>query len=187
MPTRIAAVLLLLFLGVLALQAQVEPSPPSEPAEESVDSSETVETSTTTVTTTTSISTTAVQTPPPGWTHLVRIAALAGPIAFLLLAWTAGAAVHYRLVRREHEQFPMTRGSRTPQTMPMILSAGLFFVPAVLFVVFEVRSRMEIRQGIGGVVDEWQPVTAQAWVGLVVCLVLALLPWLFARRADTVS
>src|ERR1041385_7931535 len=70
---------------------------------------------------------------------------------------------------------------------PMFISAALFFVPALLFVIFEVRSRIEIRRGIGGVVDEWHPVTAHAWISLVICLVLALVPWLFARRADTVS
>lgn len=179
MRMRTAGFLLLLIVGAAALQAQ-SPSPGSASAtraEESVEISET--------TTTTSVQ--PIVVPPPGWVHLVRLAAMAGPIAFLLLAWIIGLFLHYRLVRGEQAKFPAIRGSRTPQTLPMVISAALFFVPAVLFVVFEVRSRIEIRRGIGGVVDEWHPVTAHAWTALVVCLVLALVPWLFARRADTVG
>lgn len=211
MRNRIAAFVLLLVIGVPPLHAQVEP--PSEADEELVDtnesaaSSETVTTSTSTTSvtlrTTSNIPSDAIpadeesdargvvagggEPPAPAWLHLVRLAALAGPIAFLVLAWLIGAFVHYRLVRREQEQFPAIRGSRTPQTTPMIISAALFFVPVVFFVLFELRSRQEIRRGIGGVVDEWQPVMAQAWTALLVCLVLALIPWLFARRADTVA
>lgn len=197
--------LLFLVIGVPPLWAQVEPSSgaPSEPAEESVDSNEPADTSGTVTRSTTTTAVIVVSssegtpeavprppatTPPvPEWIHLVRLAAVAGPVAFLLLAWGIGMFLHYRLVRREQEQFPATRGSRTPQTMPMLVSAALFFVPVVLFLLFEIRSRQELRHGIGGVIDEWQPVTAQAWTALLVCLVLALVPWLFARRADTVS
>ena len=95
--------------------------------------------------------------------------------------------VHYRMVIREQARFPAVRGTRAPQTVPMVISAALFFVPAVLFVLFEVRSRWEIGRGIGGVVDEWHPVTMHAWTSLLICLVLAVVPWLFARRADTVA
>ncbi|HWS72880.1 MAG TPA: hypothetical protein VN605_12245 [Thermoanaerobaculia bacterium] len=188
MRTRMAVVLLLLVTGLPALRAQTE-SAAAPQAEESVDSNQPADTAgtITTSTTTTSITVTTTDPPPPSWIHLVRLAAVAGPIAFLVLAWGIGALVHYRIVRREQEQFPVVRGSRTPQTAPMFISAGLFFVPAVLFAIFEIRSRLEIRRGIGGVVDEWQPVTAHAWTALLVCLVLALLPWLFARRADTVA
>jgi hypothetical protein len=187
MRTRMAVVLLLLVTGLPILRAQTQPAAAPPPAEESVDSNQPADTTgvVTTSTTTTSITVTTTD-PPPSWIHLVRLAAVAGPIAFLVLAWGIGALVHYRIVRREQEQFPAIRGSRTPQTAPMILSAALFFVPAVLFVIFEIRSRIEMRRGIGGVVDEWHPVTAHAWTALLVCLVLALLPWLFARRADTV-
>lgn len=181
MRTWIAVLLLLLVLGVATLRAQQ--------AEESVDASEPVDSGTTVTTSTTTTSVTILnpQRPAPKWLHLVRLAAVAGPVAFLLLAWTIGAFVHYRLVRREHQLFPAMRGSRAPQITPMILSAALFFVPVVLFVLFEIRSRKEIRLGIGGIVDEWQPVDTRAWTTLLVCLVLALIPWLFARRADTVS
>jgi hypothetical protein len=123
----------------------------------------------------------------PAWLQLVRVAATTGPIAFLVLAWLIGGIVHWRLVRREQAQFPAHRGSRTPQTVPMIVSAALFLIPAILFIVFEVRSRVEIHRGIGGVVDEWQPVTAHAWTALFICLVLAVVPWLLARPADTVA
>jgi hypothetical protein len=193
MRTWLAGVLLLLAWSV-PLRAQVESArAPSTQAEESVDASEPPDSGDTS---TTSVTTTVTQTPnrgernhlpPPAWIHLVRIAANAGPIAFLLLAWLVGGILHYRIVRREQAQFPISRGSRTPQTVPMIVSAVLFLVPAVLFIVFEVRSRVEIRRGLGGVVDEWQPVTAHAWTALVICLVLALIPWLLARRADTVA
>jgi hypothetical protein len=118
--------------------------------------------------------------------HMVRLAAIAGPFGFLVLAWLVGGYLHLRLVRREQAQFPTVRGTRSPQAVPMLISAALFFAPALLFIVFEVRSRMEIGRGIGGVVDEWHPVTAQAWTSLVLCLVLALIPWMFVRRADTV-
>jgi hypothetical protein len=79
------------------------------------------------------------------------------------------------------------RGTRSPQTVPMIISAALFLVPVVLFGFFEYRSRREISLSVGGVVDQWQPVTAQAWLTLLVCLLLAVAPWLLARRADTIS
>ena len=184
MRTRIVVVVLLfLAIGVPFLRAQ---TPTPAPAEESVDSNAPGGTVTTS-TTTTSVTTTVTQPPPPAWIHLVRLAAKAAPIAFLLLAWILGVGLHYRIVRREHEQFPIVRGTRAPQTVPLIVSACLFFVPVVLFAIFEIRSRIEISRGIGGVVDEWRPVTTHAWTLLVVCLVLALLPWLFARRADTVS
>lgn len=176
MQIRIAVFLLLVVFSVAPLVAQNE---------ESVDSNDTV---VTTSTTTTSVTTTMTpQRTPPPWIHLVRMAAVSGPILFLFFAWVIGAAVHYRLVRREQARFPAVRGSRKPQTTPLILSAALFFVPFVLFVLFEFRSRQEIRLGISGVVDEWLPVTSQAWTTFGVCLALALIPWLFARRADTVS
>jgi hypothetical protein len=190
----IAAVLLLLAFGVPVLRAQSNAARvTTTQTEESVDATEPDGTqTTTTTTTTTSVIEGQGGSPvtggkPPAWTHLVRIAANAGPIAFLLLAWLVGAIVHVRLVRREQAQFPVVRGSRAPQTVPMIVSALLFVVPAVLFIVFEVRSRYEIRRGIAGVVDEWQPVMAHAWTALVICLALALIPWLLARRADTVA
>jgi hypothetical protein len=182
LPMRVwvAAIVLLLVVSVPLLRAQ-----------ETVDSTETdTATPTSTVTTSTVTTTTAspiAQPRPPAWIHFVRIVANAGPIVFLLLAWTIGFAVHWRLVRKEQQRFPIVRGSRAPQTVPMILTALLFLVPAVLFAIFEVRSRLEIRRGIGGVVDEWQPVTTHAWMSLLICLVLALTPWLFARRADSVS
>jgi hypothetical protein len=190
MKKRVGSVLLLLCLVV--------PSTYSQTTEETVDSTDS---STATETVTTSTSTTSVTTETasipapagaaassaPGWMHVVRLAAIAGPFAFLVLAWLIGAVTHVRLVRREQEQFPMVRGSRAPQWVPMTISGLLFFIPAILFVIFEIRSRVELRRGIGGVVDEWQPVTQRAWVMLVICLVLALVPWLFARRADTVS
>jgi hypothetical protein len=186
---RIGTAVLLFFLiiAAVALQAQTSApaaAPPLKP-EESIDSSgppapDTAASSTTT--------TAAVPFPTtPGWAKFVRIAATGGPIAFLLLAWLSGVLVHYRLVRREQAQFPVNRGSRTPQTVPMVISAALFFIPTLLFIIFEVRSRIEIRRGIGGVVDEWHPVTAHAWTSLVICMVLALVPWLFARRADTIG
>jgi hypothetical protein len=197
MRTLIAAFLLLMMVGVPALRAQVEPAggrTASDQGDESIDSNDpavvdtaTNSTNTPSVTTTSSTLHATMPTAAPGWIHLVRLAAMAGPVAFLLLAWMIGAIVHYRLVRREQEQFPVIRGSRTPQTTPMIISAALFFIPVLLFVLFEIRSRQEIRRGIGGIVDEWQPVTAHAWTTLVICLVLALVPWLFARRADTVT
>jgi hypothetical protein len=195
MRARIVVFLLLLGVGVAALRAQVDPpagGAPAGQAEESVDSSEPVDSEETVTTSTTSTATSVTTTltthrTAPRWVHLVRLAAVAGPVAFLLLAWTIGAFVHYRLVHREHEQFPVMRGSRTPQITPMIISAALLFIPVVLFVLFEIRSRQELRLGIGGIVDEWQPVDTRAWTTLLICLVLALIPWLFARRADTVS
>jgi hypothetical protein len=196
MQMRVAALLLLLVISVSALHAQNRP-PSTTATEEVVDSAgdsggtttatgvtQVAGTTTSTTTTTRSITT---RTSTPRWIHLVRIAATAGPIAFLLLAWLLGWIVHWRLVRSEQEQFPFHRGSRSPQTVPVILSAALLFVPAVLFLIFEVRSRLEIRRGIGGVVDEWHPVTARAWITLLICFVLALVPWLFAKRADTVA
>jgi hypothetical protein len=172
-----AGFLLFLIIGVAA---------PAVNAQESVDSNE-PPTATDTSATTTTTSTDVVLPPrTPAWTHLVRVAATAGPIAFLVLAWMIGIFLHYRLVRREQAQFPAVRGTRAPQTVPMIVSAALFIVPAVLFVIFEVRSRMEISRHIEGVVDQWHPVTARAWTSLLICLVLALIPWLFVRRADTV-
>jgi heme/copper-type cytochrome/quinol oxidase subunit 2 len=173
-----AAALLLLIVGAGVLHGQS--------SEESVDTNQSTAAGDT-ATTSTNATPAPVTTSVPAWTHFVRIAAMGGPIAFLVLAWIVGFIVHYRLVYREQAQFPAIRGSRTPQTVPMFISAALFFVPALLFVIFEVRSRIEIRRGIGGVVDEWHPVTAHAWISLVICLVLALVPWLFARRADTVS
>jgi hypothetical protein len=184
MRSRIAVLLLFLVVAVAA-HAQS-----ARPAEETVDSNDTTQTTTTSTTSTTTTTTTvATQQPPAGppWIHLVRIAALAGPVAFLLIAWLTGVILHYRIVRREQAQFPVVRGTRAPQTMPMIVSALLFLLPVALFVFFEVRSRIEIAKNIGGVVDEWQPVTARAWIALLVCLVLAVMPWLFARRADTVA
>ncbi|MBV8515992.1 MAG: hypothetical protein JO197_01190 [Acidobacteria bacterium] len=189
----IAAVLLLFAFGVPWLRAQSNAARvTTTQTEETVDATGTdgVQTTSTTTTTTSVIeggipSTSAA--PPPAWTHLVRIAANAGPIAFLLLAWLIGGIIHVRMVRREQAQFPVLRGSRAPQTVPMIVSALLFLVPAILFIVFEVRSRYEIRRGLAGVVDEWQPVTVHAWTALVICLALALIPWLLARRADTVA
>jgi heme/copper-type cytochrome/quinol oxidase subunit 2 len=172
--------LLLLFIAVAMARAQSAPS-----ADETVDSNQPSETTTVSTTTTTTI-VTGITQHGPAWIHFVRVAALAGPIAFLLLAWLIGAIVHYRLVRREQEQFPQIRGSRMPQTVPMIISGTLFLIPVALFLFFEIRSRKEIALGSGGVIDEWQPVTAHAWIALVVCLVLAMVPWLFARRADTV-
>jgi hypothetical protein len=190
MRTWISVVLLLLAIGAPALAAQVE-SPPNRrtsttQTEEAIDTNETSTTATTaTVTTTATPDTTQIH--PPSWVHLIRVGATAAPIACLLLAWLIGAIVHYRIVRREQNQFPFVRGSRAPQTMPMIIGAVISCVPAILFLILEVRSRVEIRRGIGGIVDEWQPVTARAWTALVICLVLAQIPWLLARRADTVS
>jgi hypothetical protein len=181
MRTSVVACLLLLCLAV-PLLAQVSAT------EETVETTQTTDPSGTVTTSTTTTKTAGLpEAPPPAWIHLVRLAATAGPIAFLLLAWLAGAIVHFRLVHREQAQFPLTRGSRAPQTTPMLISGLLFLVPAVLFVFFEIRSRIELRRGLTGVVDEWHPVTAHAWIALVVCFVLALMPWLFARRADTVS
>jgi hypothetical protein len=190
MRIRIAVVLLSLVVIVPALRAQSDPPPTgavSTKSEETVESTTPDGGTVTTSTTTTSV--TEITAPPvvPSWMHLVRIAAKVGPIAFLVLAWAIGGVVHWRLVRREQAQFPTLRGSRAPQTVPMIVSAALFAIPTVLFAIFEARSRLEIQRGIGGVVDEWQPVTAHAWTALVICLALALLPWLFARRADTVA
>jgi len=179
MPTRIACLLLLLVLGFSSLTAQVG-SP-----EDTIDSSDPTEAEPLTPTTTSPLQRQASSTPP--WIHLVRLSAVAGPVVILLLAWVIGSAVHYRLVRREQSMFPAIRGSRAPQTTPMIISAALFFLPGLLFMLFELRSRQEIRLGIPGVNDEWQPVIAEAWTALVVCLVLALLPWVFARRADTLA
>jgi len=177
-------VLLFLVIGVAGLRAQSAPgAAPAAKSEESIDSAgDTAGTSTTSATPQVDPG-----TPAPSWAHLVRIAATAGPIAFLILAWIVGLMVHYRMVIREQARFPAIRGTRAPQTVPMLISAALFFVPAVLFVVFEVRSLWEIGRGIGGVVDEWHPVTVHAWTSLLICLVLALIPWLFARRADTVA
>jgi hypothetical protein len=156
----------------------------AQPTSDAVDSNDGA---TETVTTTTTTAVPPSQPAAPGWIHLIRLAAVAGPIAFLILAWLIGAVVHFTLVRREHAQFPVMRGTRTPQTVPMIISAGLFVVPVVLFALFEYRSRLEISRGIGVVVDQWQPVTARAWITLVICLVFAIAPWLLARRADTIS
>jgi hypothetical protein len=194
MHMRFPVLLLLLAIGVSPLWGQAGAPAGGTPSEEIVDSNEPTATDpavstskTSTVTSTTTEIFVTTQPVPPGWVHLVRVSALAGPIAFLLLAWVIGAFVHVRLVRREQEQFPAVRGSRAPQTTPMLISAFLFFVPFVLFILFEVRSRQEIRLGIPGINDEWQPVTSHAWLAFVVCLVLALVPWLFARRADTVA
>lgn len=185
MTTRRGVFLLLLLLAAMSVQAQVE---------ETVDSTEmaaatdTVTTSTTTTSFSSNISLAPTHQPPaPAWIHLVRMSAVAGPVAFLLLAWAVGGFVHYRLVRAEQARFPVVRGSRAPQTTPMLISSLLFFVPVVLFVFFEIRSRREFRLGIPGVIDEWNPVNERAWMTLVVCLVLALIPWLLARRADTVA
>lgn len=207
MRTWIGLLLLCCVIGVPVLRAQVEQPAArasSEPAEESVDSNEPADpsgavtrstTTTAVIVMSTSEGEAGVDTqpaslpppPPPAWIHLVRPAAMAGPIAFLLLAWAIGMFLHLRLVRGEQAEFPASRGSRAPQTMPMLVSAALFFVPVVLFLLFEIRSRQELHLGIGGVNDEWQPVTAQAWTALLVCLVLALVPWLFARPADRVA
>lgn len=183
MKIGIIGLLLSLVLGLPVLYAQS--------SEESVDSNEspsttTVSTSTTTQTTTTTTSG-AIRLPAPGWVHMVRLAAVAGPFAFLFLAWLIGGFMHLHLVRREQAQFPALRGTRSPQWMPMMTSALLFLVPAILFAIFEIRSRMELRAGLSGVIDEWQPVMHRAWVSLAVCLVFAVVPWLLARRADTVS
>lgn len=183
MKNRIAAVLLSLVLAVPMLYSQTT-------TEESVDTNETTSTTTTTtsvVTQTASGASGAAASSAPGWVHMVRLAAVAGPFAFLVLAWFVGGYLHLRIVRREQAQFPVLRGTRAPQWVPMIVSGLLFFIPAILFVIFEIRSRMELRAGITGVIDEWQPVTHRAWLTLVVCLVLAIAPWLFARRANTVS
>lgn len=188
MHIRITVFLLLLGMAVPAA-AQVDAARAAAgQAEETVDSNQPEGTAPTpTASTTTEAGFATVQPAPPVWINLVRVAAVAGPIAFLILAWTIGAFVHFRLVRREQEQFPAMRGSRTPQTTPMVISALLFFVPVAAFIFFEIQSRREIRLGIGGINDEWQPVTSHAWTALVVCLVLALVPWLFAQRADTVA
>lgn len=185
MQNRLAGFVLLIVLAV--------PMAYGQSTEESVDSNDST-TSTETVATTTATTSGeaqatsgAARTSVPGWIHMVRLAATAGPAAFLVLAWLAGGYMHVRLVRREQEQYPVLRGTRAPQWVPMMISGLLFLVPAILFIVFELRSRLELRRGIGGVVDEWQPVTERAWLMLVVCLVLAIVPWLFARRADTVS
>lgn len=188
MQARIVVLLLLLVIGMAPLRAQEVAAGESVDSNESTDTSETITTSTTsTVITTSTSSIVPTQGTPPGWINLVRISALAGPIAFLALAWFIAGFVHHRLVRREQAQFPVVRGTRTPQVTPMIISAALLFVPAVLFVFYEIRSRHEMSLGIGGIVDEWQPVDTRAWTTLLVCLVLALIPWLLARRADTVS
>lgn len=189
MQARIVVFLLLLVIGVVPLRAQEVAAEESVDSNESTDTAETITTSTTStsVITTSRSSTVPTQGTPPGWINLVRISAVAGPIAFLVLAWFIAGFVHHRLVRREQAQFPVVRGTRTPQVTPMIISAGLLFVPAVLFVFYEIRSRHEMRRGIGGIVDEWQPVDTRAWTTLLVCLLLALIPWLFARRADTIS
>lgn len=188
MKTRIPVVLLLLAFAVPAVYGQT-----GEESVDSNDSSASTETvATATVTTASASETTsgAMRTgssSAPGWVHMVRLAAVAGPFAFLVLAWLVGGFMHLRLVRREQEQFPAVRGTRAPQWVPMTVSGLLFFVPAIFFVVFEIRSRVELRRGMGGVVDEWLPVTERAWLTLVFCLVLALVPWLFARPADKVS
>ncbi|HWW61246.1 MAG TPA: hypothetical protein VN181_07760 [Thermoanaerobaculia bacterium] len=179
--------MLLLFLS---LPAWAQGEPPvdrasSDQGEESVDSTGTADAP---PPTTTALPTAELpDVPVPGWVHLVRLAAIAGPVAFLVLAWAIGGIVHYRLVRREQEQFPIIRGSRKPQTIPMLISSALFLSLGILFVAFEWLSRNEMSRGIGGVVDQWHPVTTQAVLALVVCLVLAIVPWLFARRADTVA
>lgn len=192
MRTWTAVVLLFFVIGVAVLQAQSPPAGSAPPAksEETIDSNATAGDTAgtvTTSTTTTSIQVTQVTPGVPSWARFVRVAATAGPIAFLILAWITGLMVHYRLVSREQARFPAVRGTRSPQTVPMLISAALFFVPACVFVLFEVRSRWEIGRGIPGVVDEWHPVTTHAWLSLLICLVLALIPWLFARRADTIS
>ncbi|HKO59249.1 MAG TPA: hypothetical protein VJ276_25510 [Thermoanaerobaculia bacterium] len=178
MRVRSVVFVLLLWLCVPALLAQADSAGGSEGAT----AGETVETSDSRG----DVAPSTPVAPVPGWVHVVRLAALAGPIAFLAAAWLAGGIVHYRLVRREHDLFPAVRGTRIPQTMPMLISAALFFVPVALFVFFEIRSRWEIARHIGGVVDQWHPVTARAWMTLFGCLVLAITPWLFARRADSV-
>jgi hypothetical protein len=183
MKNRIAGVLLLLFLAAPLVYAQRQETVDSN---ESTASTETVTTSTSSTSVTTQNTSAPASSSAPAWMHMVRLAAIAGPFGFLVLAWLVGGYMHLHLVRREQAQFPIVRGTRSPQAVPMMISAALFFAPALLFIVFEVRSRMEIGRGIGGVVDEWHPVTAQAWTSLVLCLVLALIPWLFVRRADTV-
>lgn len=188
MKDSIRVVLLsLLFVVPLAYGQTIEESVDSN---YSTASTETVSTATTTTVVTTQANAPAdrvASSSVPGWVHMVRLAAIAGPFAFLVLAWLVGGYIHIRLVRREQAQFPVVRGTRAPQWVPMTVSGLLFIVPVILFVVFEIRSRVELRRGIGGVVDEWLPVTDRAWLTLVVCLVMALVPWLFARRADTVS
>jgi hypothetical protein len=187
MKIWVAGVSLSLVLALPVLYAQ--------PAEESVDSNDPGAPTETVATTTSTTSVTTETTSIPGgttfrtpsWVQMVRLAAVAGPFAFLVLAWLVGGYLHVHLVRREQEQFPVLRGTRAPQWVPMTVSGLLFFVPAILFVIFEIRSRLELRRGLPGVVDEWLPVSNRAWLMLVVCLVLALAPWLFARRADTVS
>lgn len=189
MRTCIAGFLLLFLLDVSALRAQGSSVPNSTPAarsDESVDSNGPPSPADATTAPTTTASGAPVSRP-PAWASLVRVAATGGPIAFLLLAWLIGFVLHLRLVHKEQAQFPVIRGTRAPQTVPIIVSAMLFLVPALMFVLFEVRSRIEIRRGIGGVVDEWHPVTVHAWMTWLICLVLALVPWLFARRADTVG
>jgi len=182
MQFRIAVVLLLLSLAAPVLTAQTEESVDSNAVPETV----TTSTSTTSITITSNGVTPARRSPPP-WLFLVKIAAEWGPIAFLLAAWLIGTAVHYRIVKREQDRFPATRGSRAPQTTPIIISATLFFVPAVIFIFFEIRARQELSRGLDGVIDHWNPLAQRAWITLLICFVLALIPWLFARRADTVA
>lgn len=181
MRTTAAACLLLLVLCAMSLYAA--------PPEESVDSNDVSSTDTApqNTTTTTTTTTTTIQTTAPGWLPLVRLAATFGPFAFLFIAWIVAMSVHVWLVRREQDEFPLMRGTRSPQTIPIVLSVVIFIVPLIVFAFFEFRARREISLGTGGVVDQWLPVTRQAWLSLGLCLFLAIIPWLFARRADTVS
>ena len=184
MHTRIAVVLLLLLLGVPVLTAQTEESVDSNAAPETV----TTSTSTTSVTVTTNgVATVARSRRPPPWLFLVKLAAEWGPIVFLLAAWLVGTIVHFRIVKREQALFPVTRGTRAPQTTPIIISATLFFVPALIFIFFEILARQERILGIDNVIGNWHPLAQRAWLTLLVCFVLALIPWLFARRADSVA
>jgi hypothetical protein len=181
MQIRIAVVLLMLAIGVPAAVAQTDASA------EATESTETTESGTTTMSSTTTTITVTTRPSVPGWIPLVRMAATAGPIVFLVVAWIVGTFLHYRVARREQALFPVQRGSRAPQTTPIVFSAALFFIPLALFSFFEVRSRRELNLGIAGINDEWVPVSQHAWIALLVCLALALIPWLFAQRADTVA
>jgi hypothetical protein len=122
---------------------------------------------------------------PPGWVTLVRPAAVIGPWGVLAAALLVGFFIHWGLVTRQQNQFPRTRGSRSPQMVPVIVSACLFLLLGLLFIFFEVKARGDILAQHAGVVDQWRPVTRQAVISYFACFLLAVVPWVvLTKRAD---